>query len=136
MSPDNRLALNAEGLTVAVGAGLTLVSDVSIRVARGEVTAVIGESGSGKSITAAAMLGLLDRDTYAIKARALSIDGIDLSSYAETAFAGVRGQRAGYVTQDPGTALDPTMPVGDQIAEIFVAHRGLNRQEARREAIR
>jgi oligopeptide transport system ATP-binding protein len=128
--------LAAEGLSIVVGAGVTLVADVSLRVDRGQITAMIGESGSGKSITASAMLGLLDPEVYRITARALTIDGTDLSGLSEANFAPIRGQRVGYVMQDPGTALDPTMTVGDQIAEIFVTHRGLDWQRARAEAVR
>jgi oligopeptide/dipeptide ABC transporter ATP-binding protein len=131
--------LLVEGLTISVGpeeARLKLVEDVSLRCDASRVTAVIGESGSGKSLTASAILGLLDRRTYHVAARRLEVAGVSLGNLDEAAFAQVRGLRAGYVMQDPGTALDPTMVVGDQIAEPFVVHRGLDRAAARREAVR
>jgi oligopeptide/dipeptide ABC transporter ATP-binding protein len=132
-------ALLVEGLSVSVGAGaarLELVADVSLRCDPGQVTAVIGESGSGKSLTASAVLGLLDRRVYHVEARRLQAADVDLTSLTEADFARVRGLRAGYVMQDPATALDPTMTVADQIAEIFVAHRGQDWTSARREAVR
>jgi len=136
---DTNPALLVEGLAIAVGpeeARLRLVDDVSLRCEPARVTAVIGESGSGKSLTASAILGLLDRRTYQVAARRLEVAGVPLATSNEAAFARVRGLRAGYVVQDPSTALDPTMTVGDQIAEGFVVHRGLDWASARREAVR
>ncbi len=132
-------ALSVEGLSVAVGATeprLRLVEDVSLRCDPASVTAVIGESGSGKSITASAVLGLLDRRVYHVTARNLSVGGTELTARDEADFARVRGRLAGYVMQDPATALDPVMTVGDQIAEVFVTHRGVDWAAARREAVR
>jgi oligopeptide/dipeptide ABC transporter ATP-binding protein len=59
-----------------------------------------------------------------------------LSGFHQREFAGIWGRRVGYIMQDPGTALDPTMTVGDQIAEIFVAHKDCTWQSARTEAVR
>ena len=73
-------ARSVEGLSVSVGATaprLKLVEDVSLRCERGQVTALIGESGSGKSLTASAILGLLDRSVYHVAARRLQIGGLD-----------------------------------------------------------
>jgi oligopeptide/dipeptide ABC transporter ATP-binding protein len=135
MQNNGTSVLAVDGLSIAVGA-TPLVADVSLRVERGQITAMIGESGSGKSITASAMLGLLNPGIYRVTARSLEIDGSNLSSFSESDFTMVRGQRVGYVMQDPGTALDPTMPIGDQIAEIFVIHRGMDWQRAQAEAVR
>jgi oligopeptide/dipeptide ABC transporter ATP-binding protein len=132
-------ALFVDGLWVSVRETvprLRLVEDVSLRCDPGSVRAVIGESGSGKSITASAVLGLLDRKVYHVTARTMSVGGVDLAGQNEADFARVRGRLAGYVMQDPGTALDPIMTIGDQIAEIFVTHRGLDWAAARREAVR
>ena len=136
---DAEVALTVEGLSISVGAPetpLTLVDDVALRCEAGTVTALIGESGSGKSLTASAILGLLDRRTYRVSATLLAVAGEPVADLAEAEFARIRGWRIGYVMQDPSTALDPTMTVGDQIAEIFVIHRGIDWRAARAEAVR
>ncbi len=139
-SPGTAPALAVEGLHVdAMRRGeppLPLVKGISFAVPSGGITALIGESGSGKSLTAAAMLGLLDPDIYRVRFDRLAVAGLDIRRAEEAAFQPVRGARVGYVTQDPSTALDPTMTVGDQLAELFVVHRGLGWREARAEAIR
>jgi ABC-type dipeptide/oligopeptide/nickel transport system ATPase component len=127
--------LSVDGLSIAAGS-LPLVADVSFGVAAGQVTALIGESGSGKSLTASALLGLLDPEVYRVEVGRLVVAGETIARYGRAAFRGIRGRKVGYVTQDPGTALDPTMTVGDQLAELFVVHRGQGWAEARREAVR
>jgi oligopeptide transport system ATP-binding protein len=132
--------LDVQGLSIEalspVGEALPLVKNVAFSCRAGEITALIGESGSGKSLTAAAMLGVLPPETYRVTTRSLLVAGHRLESYIPEALAPVRGSRVGYVVQEPGTALDPTMRVGDQLAELFMVHRGLGRAAARREAIR
>src|SRR5689334_2157028 len=131
--------IDAAGLSIAaIGAGapLPLVNRISFAVARGEITALIGESGSGKSLTASALLGLTDPTQYMVEFDHLRIVDRPITGFADAAFAPLRGRILGYVTQDPSTALDPTMTVGDQIAELFVYHDGMAWAAARREAIR
>ncbi|MFN8924715.1 MAG: ABC transporter ATP-binding protein, partial [Rhodospirillales bacterium] len=131
--------LSVDGLSIGARrpeGTLPLVKDVSFVCASGAVTALIGESGSGKSLTAAALLGLLDPDTYDVEAGAVGLAGLHVAPFASEKLAPARGVKAGYIVQDPGTALDPTMTVGDQLAELFEVHRGLSRAEARREAVR
>lgn len=132
--------LDVQGLSIQAlspaGEVLPLVKDIGFSCQAGEITALIGESGSGKSLTAAAMLGVLPTDTYTVTTRSLLVAGHRLATYDPDALAPVRGSRVGYVVQEPGTALDPTMRVGDQLAELFMVHRGLGRSAARREAIR
>lgn len=131
--------IDAAGLSIAaVGAGapLPLVHGISFTAGRGEITALIGESGSGKSLTASALLGLTDPTQYNLTFEHLRIADRSITGFAESEFAPLRGRILGYVTQDPSTALDPTMMVGDQIAELFVYHDGMSWAAARREAIR
>lgn len=131
--------LTLEGLSIAAGnreAPLRLVEGVGLACERGTVSALIGESGSGKSLTASALLGLLDSRIYDVSVERLDVAGESLTSLDERDFARLRGTTVGYVMQDHSTALDPTMTVGDQIAEIFVTHRGLDWKSARREAVR
>jgi oligopeptide/dipeptide ABC transporter ATP-binding protein len=132
-------ALSVRDLSVSLrgsGRPMPLVAGVDLDVRAGTVTALIGESGSGKSLTASSLLGLLPGDVYAVSAERLAIGTTPIRPDRAEDFRKVRGRVAGYVTQDPSTALDPTMTVGDQIAEIFVAHRGATMEEARREAVR
>ena len=139
MRPEADL-LAVDGLSIDAflpdGGRLPLVKQVSFACRAGEITALIGESGSGKSLTAAALLGILPADTYDVATTDLSVAGRRMARYSPDALAPVRGSHVGYVVQDPGSALDPTMRVGDQLAELFMVHRGMGRAESRREAIR
>jgi oligopeptide/dipeptide ABC transporter ATP-binding protein len=131
--------LSVDGLSIGARrpeGTLPLVKGVSFACASGVVTALIGESGSGKSLTAAALLGLLDPDIYIVEADAMRLAGLHVAPFASERLAPARGVKVGYIVQDPGTALDPTMTVGDQLGELVEVHRGLSRTAARREAIR
>jgi len=118
------------------GEALPLVRAISFSLPEAKITALIGESGSGKSLTATALLGLTDSEQYIVSFDRLRILDQELKGIDDPGFARLRGTRIGYVTQDPGRALDPTMPVGDQIAELFVLHQGKDWTAARREAVR
>jgi ABC-type dipeptide/oligopeptide/nickel transport system ATPase component len=132
--------IEAAGLSIAArredAAPLPLVHDISFAVPRGRISALIGESGSGKSLTASVLLGLTDTDQYDVSFSRLRILDTELTSVDDAGFAHLRGTSIGYVTQDPGRSLDPTMTVGDQIAELFVLHQGMGWKAARHEAIR
>lgn len=132
--------IEAAGLSISArrgeGPALPLVRAISFSLPRAEITALIGESGSGKSLTATALLGLTDEEHYSVAFDRLRILDQELTSIGDPGFARLRGTRIGYVTQDPGRALDPTMTVGDQIAELFVLHQGKDWAAARREAVR
>jgi oligopeptide/dipeptide ABC transporter ATP-binding protein len=109
------------------------VNDVSFKVSRGETLAVVGESGCGKSVTALALMRLLDR-TATIHGEAL-FEGSDLFALSEKEMQGIRGARIGMIFQDPMTALNPVFTVGDQIAEVVLIHRDCTKQEAKTRAI-
>ncbi|MBM6596369.1 ABC transporter ATP-binding protein [Microvirga pudoricolor] len=133
-------AIAVAGLSITArddaGSSLPLVKDISFTCNAGEVTALIGESGSGKSLTATALLGLLDPDVYDVRSHALSVAGYPAAPHDPESLAPIRGRKVGYIVQDPGAALDPTMKVGDQLAELFMIHRGMSHSDARREVIR
>ena len=105
------------------------VDDVSFSVSKGETLAVVGESGCGKSVTALALMRLLDRSAT-IEGEAL-FEGVDLFAMSEKEMQKVRGARIGMIFQDPMTALNPVFTVGDQIAEIVLVHTDCTKQEAR-----
>ena len=114
--------LRVEGLDVGT-ADLRLVSDVSFSIAAGERVGLIGESGSGKSLTALAMLGLLPEGVQASGSVRLAGVDHDLVGAPEHRLAAVRGAAMTMVFQEPMSALNPAMRVGDQVAEVMLLHR-------------
>jgi peptide/nickel transport system ATP-binding protein len=111
--------LAVEGLTVDIG-GVRAVSSVSFELERGERVGLIGESGSGKSMTALALIGLLP-DEARVTGR-VEFDGRDVVRMAERDRCRLRGDRIGMIFQEPMTALNPTMRVGRQVAEVLALH--------------
>lgn len=107
--------LEVSGLTIRFG-DVAVVSDVSFTLQRGERFGIIGESGSGKTLTALAVTGLLPED--AKLSGGIMLDGAPLPE-REHAMARLRGQRIGMVFQEPMTALNPLMRVNDQIEEAI-----------------
>jgi len=115
--------LSVSGLTVRTAAGRAVVSDLSFDLDPGGRLGLIGESGSGKSVTALAVTGLLGP---ALRAEgSVVLGGVDIVGAPERRLVGVRGRVASVVFQEPLTALDPLMRVGRQVAEPIARHRGL-----------
>ena len=98
------------------------VRDVSFSLRAGEVLAVVGESGCGKSVLCKSILRLLPQ-TARIKSGEILVDGTDIAGYRERDMRALRGKLFSMVFQDPMTALDPTMTVGAQIAEAVLVHQ-------------
>src|SRR5688572_20751584 len=115
------------------GSSLTAVDDLSLTIAAGETLGLVGESGSGKSVTALAILRLLQPPGRVTRGRIL-FEGRDLLMLPEAEMRPVRGGRISLIFQEPMTALNPTMRVGDQIAEALTTH-GVEGDEARRRTI-
>ncbi len=112
------------------------VNDVSFDLHAGETLGIVGESGSGKSVTCSAFMGLLPRPPAVIPTKAKAIfNGIDLLRTTEKQFNKLRGQSISMIFQDPMTALNPCMTIGDQVAEPLIIHKGLSKKEARRRAV-
>ncbi|GAA3589549.1 ABC transporter ATP-binding protein [Nonomuraea rosea] len=124
--------LKVEGLTVRAGS-VELVRDVSFAIAPGERVGLIGESGSGKSLTALSLMGLLPEGVTATGLARLG--DRDLVGVPESRIKGLRGRELSMVFQEPMTALNPLMRVGAQVAEVMTLH-GTARQEARARALR
>ncbi|WEO78195.1 ABC transporter ATP-binding protein [Cryobacterium sp. SO2] len=103
----------------------SLLRDVSFELAAGERLGLIGESGSGKSLTALALTGLLAGGLAATGS--VLLDGVQVVGAAERTLVGLRGRVAATVFQDPLTALDPLMRLGAQLAEPLRRHRGLRK---------
>jgi len=126
------VTLEIDHLTVTIG-DRAVVDDLSLRLDDGARLGLIGESGSGKSLTTLAVLGLLPRTARV--AGSVRLDGRELLGLPERDLARVRGAVVGTVFQDPRTALDPVMTVGRQIAEPLRLHGTVTRREARRRAV-
>ncbi len=106
------------------------VRGVSFGVRKGETLGIVGESGSGKSVTALSILRLI-ASPGRITGGQILFDGEDLLALPERQMRTVRGAKIAMVFQDPMTALNPTLTVGDQIAETILAHQKVSRTEAR-----
>jgi peptide/nickel transport system ATP-binding protein len=113
-----------------------VVDDLSFAVEPGEVLAIIGESGSGKSVATQSIMGLLPSPPGRVTAGTALFEGRDLLALPEGDLRKLRGNRIGMIFQEPMSALNPMMAVGDQIAETIVTHHGASWQVARAEAMR
>jgi oligopeptide transport system ATP-binding protein len=111
------------------------VDDVSFRVAEGRTMAVLGESGSGKSATARAMLGVLPVHACRVSAGSIRVGGRDVLALPESQRREVRGAEVAMVFQDALSALNPVLPVGFQVAEGARGHLRLSRRQARERAV-
>ena len=111
------------------------VNGVTLDVCNGETLAVLGESGSGKSITFEAVLGILDSPPGKITSGHALFEGRNLFELSVSERRGICGNRIGMIFQDPLSALNPVYTAGWQIAEMFRVHRNLSAAEANRRAI-
>ena len=130
-------ALEVRGLSVTFGTRrgpVPAVVDVDLDVARGELVALLGESGSGKSVTARAVMGI-STGNAAVQAQRIRLGDTDLLGLSDKDHRKVRGNRMSMVFQDALSALNPVLSIGDQIGELFRAHRDISRKGARAEAI-
>ena len=105
------------------------VRGVDLTLRPGEVLAVVGESGCGKSMLCKSILKLLPRNAY-IESGSILVNGVDITSYRERDMAALRGKLFSMVFQDPMTSLDPTMTIGAQIAEAVLVHSAKLPKEA------
>ncbi|WP_329220735.1 ABC transporter ATP-binding protein [Streptomyces sp. NBC_01485] len=111
------------------------VNGVSYGVDAGETLAVLGESGSGKSVTAQAIMGILDMPPGRITGGEILFQGRDLLRLKEEERRKVRGAEMAMIFQDALSSLNPVLTVGDQLGEMFVVHRGMSRKDARTKAV-
>jgi oligopeptide/dipeptide ABC transporter ATP-binding protein len=109
------------------------VNRLSYRVEAGRTLAIIGESGSGKTVSSRAVMGLLP-DTAAVTGSA-RLDGTELIGLSPRQLRRHRGADLAMVFQDPGRSLDPTMRIGSQLTEAIRAHQPLSRRQARQRAV-
>ncbi|MPZ24869.1 MAG: ATP-binding cassette domain-containing protein [Micromonosporaceae bacterium] len=128
--------LDVAGLrvTTAGDRAIPLVDGVSLQVHRGEFVGLIGESGSGKSLTAAAIVRLLPQSLRMTAGR-LRLGGSDLLALRSAGLRRLRGGLVGFVFQEHTSSLDPTATVGSHVVEVLTTHCGLSRVAARRRAV-
>ena len=130
--------LSVEDLVVQFRTGREVVRAVngaSFAVHKGEMTAVLGESGSGKSVTAMATMRLLQSPPALVSGGQIRFEGSNILELPEKAWRKMLGRRIGMVLQDALTALNPVYPVGKQISEVFRVHGEHNRGVAYDKAI-
>ncbi len=113
---------------------LTALSGVSFDIMPGEVLGVVGESGAGKSMTGAAVIGLIDRPGR-IAGGEIRLQGERIDNLPEERLRHIRGRRIGMIFQDPLTSLNPLYRISEQIMETIRTHLPLSREEARKKAI-
>ncbi|MEV0151601.1 MULTISPECIES: ABC transporter ATP-binding protein [unclassified Nonomuraea] len=111
------------------------VNGVSYTLNPGETLAVLGESGSGKSVTAQAIMGILDMPPARIPKGEIRFRGTDLLKLSDEARTQVRGQRIAMIFQDALSALNPVFTVGWQISEMFRVHRGMSKRDGMAKAV-
>jgi peptide/nickel transport system ATP-binding protein len=115
-------------------ARLLALDDVSFDIAKGEILGVVGESGAGKSVTGAAIIGLIEPPGRIVGGEVL-LDGVRIDGLPLAELRKIRGRRIGMVFQDPLTSLNPLFRIGDQIVETIQVHMELSEAAARRRAI-
>ena len=123
--------LETKNLSVTIGDN-DVVSDLDISLAAGRVLGICGESGAGKSMAAMAIAGLLPDD--ADRRGQITFAGRRLDECDDKALSSIRGAGIGMIFQEPLTALNPLLTIGDQVAEVFRQHRNLDRHAALAEA--
>ncbi|GAA4608338.1 ABC transporter ATP-binding protein [Actinoallomurus liliacearum] len=117
------------------GSTVNAVNGLSYTLAEGETLAILGESGSGKSVSAQAVMGILDTPPAYVTGGAVRFRGTELLGLPEKRRRIYRGAKIAMIFQDALSALNPVHRVGDQIAEMLIVHRGMSRGDARKRAI-
>jgi peptide/nickel transport system ATP-binding protein len=130
-------AVSIKNLRIALPKGAErpfAVDGVSLDLRPGKIVCVVGESGSGKSMCAHALMGLLP-DTVSVTSGEIQFEGRDLLKLDDNGWRDLRGRRLAMIFQEPMTALNPLMRIGDQMAEMFEAHGLLTPRERRAKAL-
>jgi oligopeptide transport system ATP-binding protein len=136
--PDPSPALLVRGLSVTFSGrrgAIVGAADVDLDVGAGELVALLGESGSGKSVTARAIMGLHSARSTVVKADRLQVGGTDILSCTDEQLRELRGSSMSMVFQDALSALNPVLSVGNQMAELYSHHQGVSRKVARSRAV-
>ncbi|MCO6049646.1 ABC transporter ATP-binding protein [Mesorhizobium sp. RP14(2022)] len=130
--------LSVSNLTVTVGGTAhprAVVSGLSFDLRRGETLCLAGESGSGKSITSLAIMGLLPKPATRLASGTIRLGDTELTALPERALRKIRGDRIAMIFQEPMTSLNPVLSVGRQLTETILNHRDVSAREAERMAV-
>ena len=128
MKLNKKILLNVNNLCVRTTENLqhqNLIDKISFNIKKNEIVALIGESGSGKSLTSLSILGLLEKNKFNISGE-ITFNGNNLLDLANNAMMEIRGAEISMIFQEPMSALNPTMKIGEQIFEVFKAHKNLS----------
>jgi peptide/nickel transport system ATP-binding protein len=139
MEDHNESFLSVKNLTVeytSEGRVIHAVNDVSFELKKGQTIGLVGETGAGKTTIAKSILSILPVPPARVQNGEIWFEGEDLLSMNESKLRTIRGAKISMVFQDPMTALNPTMRIGDQIAEVIKLHNNISKYEAKERAIR
>ena len=128
MKLNKKILLNVNNLCVRTTENLqhqNLIDKISFSIKKNEIIALIGESGSGKSLTSLSILGLLEKNKFNISGE-ITFNGNNLLDLDNNAMMEIRGAEISMIFQEPMSALNPTMKIGEQIFEVFKAHKNLS----------
>ena len=128
MRLNKKILLNVNNLCVRTTENLqhqNLIDKISFNIKKNEIVALIGESGSGKSLTSLSILGLLEKNKFNISGE-ITFNGNNLLDLDNNAMMEIRGSEISMIFQEPMSALNPTMKIGEQIFEVFKAHKNLS----------
>ena len=114
---------------------LPAVDDVSVHIEPGETLALVGESGCGKSVTAASILRLVPDPPGRIVGGQILFEGRDLLALDDSQMRDIRGLRIAMIFQEPMTSLNPLLTIGDQITEVILRHEPVSAATANQRAI-
>lgn len=138
MSEQNKI-LEIKNLTVEYTSGgrvIHAVNGVSLSLEKGKTLGLVGETGAGKTTIAKSIIRVLPPLSSAVKGGEIIVDGEDLLALPEEEMLKIRGNKISMIFQDPMTALNPTMTIGKQVAEVISLHRKVNADQAEEEALR
>ncbi|MHB1628726.1 MAG: ABC transporter ATP-binding protein [Bacilli bacterium] len=126
---------NLKTYFISKEAQVKAVDGVDFDVAPGKVLGIVGESGSGKSMTSLSLMRLVPGPQGRIVEGEVTFEGIDLLKLSERQMSDVRGNRMGMIFQEPMTALNPVLKIGEQIGEVLIRHRRVSKAEAKKQSI-
>lgn len=137
MSKENDAFLQVKDLEVIYTSGrktVQAVNHISFQMEKGETLALVGETGAGKTTIAKSILGILPNPPAKLLNGSIRLDGQELVGMSEKEMLNIRGNKIAMIFQDPMTALNPIMTVGEQIVEGLLLHNAMNQAEAEKRA--
>ncbi|HCI99689.1 MAG TPA: microcin ABC transporter ATP-binding protein, partial [Sulfitobacter sp.] len=135
---DAKRVLKIRGLTVGLAGrpkADPVLRGIDLDIRAGETHCLVGESGSGKSVTSLTAMGLLPKDALEIQGGSIDLEGIEITQAKPAQMRALRARRIAMIFQEPMTALNPVLRVGEQIEEVLNMHSDLSRAEAKARTI-